>query len=99
MVEPRLLTYLLSTASEKLKKRRDGTPDKPTTPGPDDDGSMEGRANVINDEEIQNLAIKQNELDRVMCLSANHSMNGTSHTVVIASIVHIYRSGKKPLQL
>lgn len=50
---------------EKLKKRRDGTPDKPTTPGPDDDGSMEGRPNVLNDEQIQNLAIKQHELDKV----------------------------------
>lgn len=51
--------------SDKLKKKRDGTPDKPTTPGGDDE-SVESRPQVLNDEEIQSLAIKQEELDKVM---------------------------------
>lgn len=50
----------------KGKGKRDGTPDKPTTPGADgDDNGSEGRPCILNDEEIQNLAIKPDALNKV----------------------------------
>jgi len=51
---------------DKLKgKYKPSTPDKPTTPGPDDDSLSDNRSSVLNDEEIQGMAIRQDALIQV----------------------------------
>ena len=58
--------FFLNLEKPRGKNKERGTPDnKPTTPGPDDDGSSDGHSPVINDEEIQNLAIRQDDLTQV----------------------------------
>ena len=68
-------TFSLFLLTDKLKgkgNKRDGTPDKPTTPGADgEDGGSEGRPTILNDEEIQSLAIKPDALDKVWLASFN----------------------------
>ncbi|XP_059140041.1 MYCBP-associated protein-like isoform X2 [Physella acuta] len=48
--------------ANRLKKKRDGTPDKSTTPTQDSDDRLTPAKNVIWNEEIEKLQIKQDEL-------------------------------------
>lgn len=62
------LFLLLYYIPEKQKGRKPdrGTPDKSNTPGPDDDPSCsDGHPSALNDEEIQALTIRQDELIQV----------------------------------
>ena len=68
-----ILKTILILLSDKLRKnKRDGTPEKPTTPNASqgelgEDGQEEAKKNIIINDEILALQIKPDDLEKVSC--------------------------------